>query len=302
MNPKREKIYVGIIIVLLVFSFYSHYTLSEDLQQTQNLINNNQSRLSNDLTRIVNQVDQIQEEERWWSPGDVAIDEQEGEVKGLTAEWEVRDYREGEKIYLHYRLPDSENYRQQEMTEIRPGIFQASIDLELTIEPVIDVNYSGVNANETEVDQGQSEEAWRIENNMRNRELRHYISTDYDGQRRKSDEKVIHFNGLVHETYETVQIDLNQQGSEPEDFHLNLYLDGDHSRAKYQVSEIEARLQQKGELVEVRELDFEHEDFGRFTNQDLDAEELDFDEILLRFTYDNGEVYERSLKLDVPEE
>jgi len=298
MNPKREKIYIGMIIVLLIFSFYSHYTLSEDLEQTQRIINNNQSRLSNDLSRIVHQVDQIQEEERWWSVGDVAIDEHEGEVNGVMAEWEVRNYREGEKIYLHYHSPGSENYRQQEMAEIRPGVFQANIDLELTLEPFIDVSYTGVNVNEGK----NAEEAWMVENSMQNKELRHYISTEYEGHRRTSDEKVIRLSGLIHETYEAVQVDLNQHTNRQEEYSLNLYLDGDHSMAKYKVSEIEARLQKRGELVEVRELELEHEDFGRFTNQDLGADEIEFDEIVLSISYDNGEVYERSLKLDVTEE
>lgn len=292
MDQKREKIYIGIIIALLIFTYYTRSLQSGDLQRIENSLHNIRHELSSEVGRIEHQVSQIREEERWWSSGSMEFDRKEGNLQEVTAEWHIRDYRDGEQVYFHYLPTGEEDYQQVEMEEVSNGLFRGVFELEMTIEPEIRMHYSS----SSPTDRMDEVEAWASEEE-RHEFLRHYVSTEFNGERRTTGEELMHFSGMQFELYHPVHINVHYGGGNEPEYNVNVDVDRYHHSPKYQLEIVETFLLKAGN--EVRDLEMEGQDASSHQHyqKSIPVDEEEYDEILLRFTYDNGEVFERSVKV-----
>ncbi len=289
MKEKREKIYIGIIIALLIFIFYSRSLHSGDLQRMENTLHHFQRQTSGEIARIEQQVGQIREEGRWWSEKNMALDRKGENLHQVTAEWRIRDYREGEQVLFHYLPVGEEEYRQVEMEEVSTGLFRGVFDLEMSFEPEIRMHYSGSmptnRYNEVEVWAGQEE--------GRRDYLPHYVSTKYNGERRTTPEERMHFSDLRYELFHPIHIDIHYRGGNEPQYHLSIDVDLYQQSSRHHLEALEAVLLKDGQAVRELEMQYQDTSYHQHYHKNFPVDEEAYDEVLFRFAYDNGEVYEK---------
>ena len=293
MDQKREKIYIGIIVALLIFTYYSRSLQSGDLQRIENSLHNIRSEISHDVSRIQQQVSQMQEEQRWWSRGNMDFDSKGENLQEITAEWRIRDYRAGEAVYFHYLLPGEEDFQRVEMEEVSTGLFRTVLELEMTVEPEIRVQYSG----SAPGDRMNEVEEWVTQEERQHDYLRHYVSTEYNDERRTTGEELMHFSGMKYELYHPLYINVHYRGGNDPEYNINIDMDRYQPAPKYQLERVEAFLMKEGQQVKKLELEPREEPGHHHYHKNIPVDEEEYDEMLVWFTYDNGEVFERAVNM-----
>ncbi|NBG88197.1 hypothetical protein [Isachenkonia alkalipeptolytica] len=281
------------IIALLIFTYYSRSLQSGDLQRIENQLHNMSREISREVGRIEQQVGQIREEERWWSKGSLELERKGENLQEVSVEYQIQDYKDGEKLYFHYRPTADEHYQSVEMEEVSTGVFRAVFDLALSIEPEIRMHYSGSSPG----DRGNEVQTWADQEEGGQDYLPHYVSTEYNGERRTTAEEKMHFSGMKFELYHPVHINIHHHGGSEPEYDVNIDVDQYHPSPNYQLKTLETYLLKENHKV--REVEMEHHEENTYRNyrKRIPMEEEVYDEILLRFIYDNEEVFERRVKV-----
>ena len=291
MDQRREKIYIGVIVALLILTFYTSTNRSNDFQQIENSIHNMRSSMSGEISRIEQQVNRIQEEERWWRKRSMDLEMMGEDRQRVTTEWQLRDYNEGEMVYFHYRLPGEENYQRIEMQEIETGLYRGTFEIEIAIEPLINIHYSGSTA-------GPGNEAveFRHQDEGEPEFMSYYLSTENEGHRRTTMEESLYFSNLRYELYPPVHMDIHYRGGNQPGYSLHLHMDHYYMDSRHALESMEIFLVNQGQ--QVREVELESQEESLYYHKNIALEDEDFDEIFIRFIYDNNQAFERRVKID----
>ena len=138
MNKKGTVVIVGLIsvvILLACINLSSITRLNSRLAEMQGRIDALRSEMHAELSGVSHIVHAMQEQARWWEPGEIEVIKTGPKQASVRVGWYLRDYRAGSKVFINYRRQGEEEYTALEAREGTGGHFHALLNLEFNPEP-----------------------------------------------------------------------------------------------------------------------------------------------------------------------
>ena len=139
MDKKGTIIIVGLCIVVLLLScinLASISRLNSRLAELQGHLDALRTEMHAELSGITHTVQEMEEQSRWWEPGEIEIMEVGPGQASVKLGWYIKEYRAGSKVFINYRLQGEEQYTALEAEEGSGGYFYAILDLEFRPQPL----------------------------------------------------------------------------------------------------------------------------------------------------------------------
>ena len=107
----------------------------------------------------------------------------------------------------------------------------------------------------------------------------------------------MHFSGMKFELYHPLHVQIHYRGGNQPEYNLNIDVDYYDPSPRYQLETVEVFLMKAGQRVREVEIETREDPSHHFYHKNIPVNEEEYDEILLRFGYDSGEVFERSVEV-----
>lgn len=235
MDPKKNFSFVGIMLLIVIVICWLTLSriggLEEELRQLRGELENMRSQVSYEVGSIKNIVE---EEARWWTPGEVEIKDVEEGKASVKIAWNLKEYSEDVEVYLNYSFSWEDEHKRTAAERGADGHFFAVLPVEIPKEPVWCFNVSrsfSSNSTGSRVNQEIVHEGTREKDRFF---LDYHISMKEGDKILASDKRRIDISKISYAFFN--HMDLTVDFSE-EDISVNL-VELEMGDAKYEIKEV----------------------------------------------------------------
>ncbi len=204
---KNEKILitllVGIVILISWTNLNSTRNLENRMRQMQNELGSLRSQITHEVNRVSVVVQEMQQESRWWSPGEtelIEVGKDEAEVK---VSWFLREYQEGSLVTFNYRKSGEGDFTPMEAQQGTDGYFYSTLPVEMEKEPVWYISISRQSSTNSRQSTAENvvEEKYANFNQIR---YEYYISVTKDDTTRTGEIRNIDVGNLSYSLFNSL--------------------------------------------------------------------------------------------------
>lgn len=252
----KEKIWIPIVLIVVVgiclFSIFNEMNaLRNQVVMLQGDLHSLRSLISQETRVIQEAVQMIQEDNRWWHPGDIDFIEAEDETSQIRINWFIKEYQEGSQVNMHYRLSGEEDFIVMSV-EGEDGYFSADVPLKLPKGPVWS----------TYVERRISVDSWRnnergdsridiveeeIKDSKEYYELHYFFSMKHGDTVKNSEMRALELTQFQARKYGSVRLEIIYHGAEEVELVFYQYHSGEKQDAVEEVF-LESRTHDGGRL------------------------------------------------------
>ncbi|KUO50298.1 MAG: hypothetical protein APF76_11350 [Desulfitibacter sp. BRH_c19] len=241
MFEKRDRRIIFVCLAIIIFLSMSN---SAKMKEMQNRINYLQSEISNISMQVSNEVSGIRgivadmrEQERWWTPAQVQVEDLSKDEAVVRVKWQLRDYQEDSRITFNYRDGNIGEFTEIEADKKSNGYFTVRLPIDPPKEPIVNLQFSQESSVASNGHSVQVEEKVLDEPEL---SYEYYISSQTQGSIRNSDVLSLNLWEITYGIFSPINADITilQNGNIRGMFH---WAASDDSYYKVQEVYLEAR-------------------------------------------------------------
>jgi len=299
---KYFKIFVVIALCVSLFVNFNLLSKLDNLENRVNSISSNQHQVINSVNSqtndIRNIINDMKREQSWLSPISTTTkvtDIDQGKVL-VSFEWQVKELKDNSKVVLNYKYSDEKEYISMDAVEKGNGLFEASIPIEVVLEPQWIINITGISKNI----EGQKEAIIEESKRANQLDISYFVSVTHNDTVKSSDINIspIESLGVQYYGYLETYTDISQDNS----FSVSILGFPSSSETSTVLKEVYLKKYKNGRLLDEEKLASNdingdipvREGALAFSTKPSD-EKLDFSRLVIKVIYSDGTSFEEEI-------
>ncbi|OEH84553.1 hypothetical protein BHU72_08580 [Desulfuribacillus stibiiarsenatis] len=250
----KDKIIIGLLILSLLFQWFSWSNIAILENQVNNLrneIHSINSTVYSETSNVRQIVQGIREDAQWWGKDEVEFLKVTRERSTVKVSWQLKEYQDGASVQFYYQPSNQDTYIESKVTEVSKGYFSTTFEFENTLEPFIHSSIRRETYGPNQRDSYFQEEAITIMDDMKgghpNQSIKYYISLTHAGNAQFTDVRYIDHGEIQHQLFKSLSV----HGHIGKDnFHFSLFEEG---KQNTQYNLVEAWVENRDEEFQLLE-------------------------------------------------
>ncbi|MCR3922571.1 MAG: hypothetical protein NUK65_08675 [Firmicutes bacterium] len=243
MNNKEKVLLILIAVIILISwsNLQSSRELENRISQIQNEMYSLRSSITHEVGTVSGVVRQIQEEARWWSPGQTEILNAGKDEAQVKIDWYVKEYQENSLVTFNYRNVREKDFISLDADKGSDGYFFTVLSIEMIKAPLWELSIShSSNSYNHSYPMEEIEEFKEVKPADVN-EYEYYISVTKDGTTRTGEVRRLYLHELSYSLFNPLYGHVSIDKGRPT--FVNLVEGRAHENVYYRIKEayVEAR-------------------------------------------------------------
>lgn len=206
-NDKKIIVLVIVALAFQLFTWNHVKTINSQVNNLQHQMHQLQSNVSSQVSSIVNTVQQMREDTKWWSYAKVDFASVGIETSKIDVDWQIKEYNEGEKLTFYYSVDGQKTFQEVEAVEKAKGHFGVTFDIKTPSKPDINIAVSRAVSTGSRSQQVKMEETKEFY--MRESMIYYYITRSDAGKILTSDIGYLDISAINYRLFRPIHGHLN---------------------------------------------------------------------------------------------